>query len=118
MTRFILLLIGVPLSCAFSSHCLKSDTVSSVRWTQNRLKAKSSSCNNDESLIRRDDARRKFLIFTALRFPFGSLPAVAIERAVGEAEKTCREKGNCLEKFDIDGAVGWNWGGKDRCDAT
>lgn len=44
--------------------------------------------------------------------------AVAIERAVGEAEKTCREKGNCLENFDIDGAVGWNWGGKDRCDAS
>lgn len=45
-------------------------------------------------------------------------PAGATERAIGAAEKRCREEGNCLEKFDIDGAVGWNWGGKDRCDAT
>mmetsp|Transcript_31554 Transcript_31554/g.36823 ORF Transcript_31554/g.36823 Transcript_31554/m.36823 type:complete len:405 (-) Transcript_31554:306-1520(-) len=42
----------------------------------------------------------------------------AVERAVGGFEKTCREEGNCLEKLDIDGAVGWNWGGKDRCDPT
>ena len=43
--------------------------------------------------------------------------AKAVERAVGRAEKSCCEEGKCLEKFDIDGAVGWNWGGKDRCDA-
>jgi len=47
-----------------------------------------------------------------------SSPAGAVERAVGAYEKSCREEGNCLEKFDIDGAVGWNWGGRDRCDAT
>lgn len=58
-------------------------------------------------------------MFTTSCVAFGSLPAaVAAERAVGEAEKKCREQGNCLENFDIDGAVGWNWGGKDRCDAT
>jgi len=45
-------------------------------------------------------------------------PALAVERAVGSAEQDCRETGNCLEKGDWDGAVGWNWGGKDRCDAT
>eukprot|EP00551_Chaetoceros_affinis_P008933 CAMPEP_0203671252 /NCGR_PEP_ID=MMETSP0090-20130426/7092_1 /ASSEMBLY_ACC=CAM_ASM_001088 /TAXON_ID=426623 /ORGANISM="Chaetoceros affinis, Strain CCMP159" /LENGTH=344 /DNA_ID=CAMNT_0050536279 /DNA_START=37 /DNA_END=1071 /DNA_ORIENTATION=- len=44
--------------------------------------------------------------------------ANAVERAVGGAEISCREEGNCLQKFEIDGAVGWNWGGKDRCDAT
>eukprot|EP00978_Attheya_sp_CCMP212_P020636 scaffold59264_cov43-Attheya_sp.AAC.1 len=41
-----------------------------------------------------------------------------VMRAVGSAEKSCREEGNCLEKGDWDGAVGWNWGGADRCDAT
>lgn len=41
----------------------------------------------------------------------------AVERAVGSSEKSCREDSNCLEKFDLDGAIGWNWGGKDRCDA-
>jgi len=43
---------------------------------------------------------------------------MAVQRAVGAAEKKCREEGNCLEKGDWDAAVGWNWGGRDRCDAT
>ena len=38
-------------------------------------------------------------------------------RAVGSSEAKCRADGNCLEKLDVDGALGWNWGGKDRCDA-
>lgn len=42
----------------------------------------------------------------------------AAQVAVGEAEKLCREKGNCLETGQLDGAVGWNWGAKDRCDAS
>mmetsp|Transcript_4799 Transcript_4799/g.6941 ORF Transcript_4799/g.6941 Transcript_4799/m.6941 type:complete len:369 (-) Transcript_4799:145-1251(-) len=45
-------------------------------------------------------------------------PAMAVERAVGAFEKKCREEGNCLEVGDLDGAVGWNWGAKERCDAT
>jgi len=44
--------------------------------------------------------------------------ASAVERAVGAAESKCRQEGNCLEQGDWDGAVGWNWGGRDRCDAT
>jgi len=44
--------------------------------------------------------------------------AYAVERAVGSAERSCREEGNCLQKGDLDGAVGWNWGGRDRCDAN
>ena len=44
--------------------------------------------------------------------------ANAVERAVGAAESKCRQEGNCLEQGDWDGAVGWNWGGRDRCDAT
>jgi hypothetical protein len=39
-------------------------------------------------------------------------------RAVGGAEIECRAAGNCLEKMELDGALGWNWGAKDRCDAT
>ena len=38
-------------------------------------------------------------------------------RAIG-AEIDCRAQGNCLETGQLDGAVGWNWGGKDRCDAA
>jgi cyclophilin family peptidyl-prolyl cis-trans isomerase len=45
-------------------------------------------------------------------------PSTAVTRAIGTAEAECRAAGNCLETFDLDGAVGWSWGGKDRCDAT
>ena len=48
----------------------------------------------------------------------GGHNALAVERAVGAYEKACQEAGNCLEKGDWDAAVGWNWGGKDRCDAS
>ncbi|KAL3774886.1 hypothetical protein ACHAW5_007304 [Stephanodiscus triporus] len=44
--------------------------------------------------------------------------SVPVQRAVGSAESKCQSEGNCLEKLDIDGAVGWNWGGVDRCDAS
>ena len=72
--------------------------------------------NNDNS------QRRAFLLSTlsvatsilTTSFP---APSNAVERAVGGSEKLCREEGNCLEKGELDGAVGWNWGGRDRCDA-
>ena len=66
--------------------------------------------------------RRAFLLSRAL--PALLLPAAAnaasvpVQRAVGYAESKCKSEGNCLEKLDIDGAVGWNWGGVDRCDAS
>ncbi|CAB9511840.1 expressed unknown protein [Seminavis robusta] len=47
-----------------------------------------------------------------------SVANAAVQRAVGGAEIDCREQGNCLEIGQLDGAVGWNWGGKDRCDAS
>ncbi len=42
----------------------------------------------------------------------------AVVQAVGSGESTCRKAGNCLEVGEWDGAVGWNWGGKDRCDPS
>eukprot|EP00522_Entomoneis_paludosa_P008602 CAMPEP_0172442382 /NCGR_PEP_ID=MMETSP1065-20121228/2821_1 /TAXON_ID=265537 /ORGANISM="Amphiprora paludosa, Strain CCMP125" /LENGTH=393 /DNA_ID=CAMNT_0013192223 /DNA_START=32 /DNA_END=1213 /DNA_ORIENTATION=+ len=39
-------------------------------------------------------------------------------RAVGGSEIDCRAAGNCLEKGELDGALGWYWGAKDRCEAT
>lgn len=51
---------------------------------------------------------------------FSSVPSAshAVTRAIGGAEVECRAAGNCLEKLELDGAIGWSWGGKDRCDAT
>jgi cyclophilin family peptidyl-prolyl cis-trans isomerase len=40
----------------------------------------------------------------------------AMTRAIGGAEEECRAAGNCLEIGEWDGAVGWSWGSKDRCD--
>jgi Cyclophilin type peptidyl-prolyl cis-trans isomerase/CLD len=45
-------------------------------------------------------------------------PAMAAERAVGSGEVACRENNNCWQVGEWDGAVGWGWGGKDRCDAA
>ena len=83
------------------------------------------SSSTDHSI---SDKRREFLLSSSKLF----LPSVAllstphvtnaasspVQRAVGSAEKQCRMEGNCLEKLDLDGAVGWNWGGVDRCDAS
>jgi len=44
--------------------------------------------------------------------------ALAVQQAVGLAEKRCQEKGNCLQNGDWDAAVGWQWGAKERCDPT
>jgi hypothetical protein len=70
--------------------------------------------------------RRTFLISSTLAtLPYLLLPpslaqaaSVPVQRAVGSAESKCRAEGNCLENFELDGAVGWNWGGTDRCDAS
>jgi hypothetical protein len=39
-------------------------------------------------------------------------------RAVGGAEEDCRAAGNCLQRGELDGALGWSWGAKERCDAA
>ncbi|KAL3925021.1 MAG: hypothetical protein SGILL_000683 [Bacillariaceae sp.] len=44
--------------------------------------------------------------------------AAGATRAIGQAEDECRAAGNCLEKFELDGAIGWKWGAENRCDAT
>ena len=72
---------------------------------------------------RRDAFVRVFtltsLISTTIITNANSNPAnAAVEVASGSSEKLCREKGNCLEVGELDGAIGWNWGGKDRCDAS
>jgi cyclophilin family peptidyl-prolyl cis-trans isomerase len=42
----------------------------------------------------------------------------AVPRAVGGTEEACRAANNCLETGEWDGAVGWSWGAKDRCDPS
>lgn len=81
--------------------------------------AMTSNEQDDDSTVSR---RRKMLIGSlvggAALIGGGAESALAVERAVGAYEKSCRDAGDCLERGDLDGAVGWNWGGRDRCDAT
>jgi hypothetical protein len=63
--------------------------------------------------------RRKFLnalMVGGVAVVGAPLASQAAVRAVGSSELACQKAGNCLEKGDWDGAVGWNWGAKDRCD--
>jgi len=62
--------------------------------------------------------RRFLLVSTCASFLLPSQVDAAATRAVGSGEIECRQAGNCLEKGEWDGAVGWNWGAKDRCDAA
>ena len=46
------------------------------------------------------------------------LSSSAVTRAIGGAEEECRAAGNCLETGEWDGAIGWSWGSRDRCDPS
>jgi hypothetical protein len=100
------------LACSFTFH----------HTTQQRSHHVLCMINENEPILE-SHFRRNILFGSLLVVPnlFLVAPgqdALAVERAVGAAEKACREAGNCLERGDLDAAVGWNWGGKDRCDAT
>ena len=75
--------------------------------------------NNDIYETRRSLLTRTISTTSTLLVPsLANAASVPVQRAVGSGEKRCREEGNCLETFELDGAVGWNWGGTDRCDAS
>uniref|UniRef100_A0A6U3SUP4 PPIase cyclophilin-type domain-containing protein n=1 Tax=Ditylum brightwellii TaxID=49249 RepID=A0A6U3SUP4_9STRA len=74
--------------------------------------------NNDNDNTSSSMSRRNVLFTAVAAASIIPQSASAVERAVGSAEIACRENGNCLELGEWDGAVGWTWGGKDRCDAT
>jgi cyclophilin family peptidyl-prolyl cis-trans isomerase len=63
--------------------------------------------------------RRMFLTATILSITASPSKVIgAVQQAVGSGEINCRAKNNCLEVGELDGAIGWGWGGKDRCDPT
>ena len=104
--NFALTFATMPLAQAFIMPSSTKSNKTQVHMSNNHP--------SKESLDRKD-----FIQFAASLSAMAFVPSAnAVERAVGAAEKSCKEEGNCLEKFDIDGAVGWNWGGRDRCDAT
>ena len=71
-----------------------------------------------ELCVKTYDSSRRHFVGAAVGLVTVIRPANAVERAVGSAELECRKRGDCLEKGEWDGAVGWTWGASDRCDAT
>lgn len=104
---FLLLLVFINAVVGFSV------TINNVR-DASRLKMKES--NEAEDVNRRRQILGQLLAVGVV----GTCAdrSYAVERAVGGAEIACREQGNCLEKGEWDGAVGWNWGATDRCDPS
>ena len=84
------------------------------------LSLRDSNSNNNNHGTAQTSTRRRFVEGIASVAAAGILlpEAAHATRAVGGAEIECRAAGNCLEKFELDGALGWNWGAKDRCDAS
>ena len=113
----VLFLALPPLALGFvgnAAHHIAAQSTS-IRHRHNMRMPNNDACEGPAS-------RRNFLgkaAGTAAASLVAAAPAAdAVERAVGAAESKCRQEGNCLEQGDWDGAVGWNWGGRDRCDAT
>ena len=79
----------------------------------------SSQLNNCNTLeTRRQRFQKGNVVGSLYSILVPEVASAAAQRAVGGAENECRAAGNCWETGQLDGAVGWNWGGKDRCDAT
>ena len=110
LSKITCILLIVSETAAFSS-LMKRDVSMNLRMTKREDHVLPAACSSRKDFL-------KSVLISNIFLSTVSSPAGAVERAIGAAEKTCREEGNCLEKFDIDGAVGWSWGGKDRCDAT
>lgn len=126
LSKIICILLVVSETAAFSSLMKRDVSMSmNLRMRMKRDDHLLPASASEEGMDRAAacSSRKHFLKSVLISNIFlstcaASSPAGAVERAVGAYEKSCREEGNCLEKFDIDGAVGWNWGGRDRCDAT
>ena len=110
------------IQAAFLHFSLAIDQTSAWTTSNNNSKQSLNSNNNLESCTV-GVARRTLLTSLVGSVVVPSLlvaPDVsnaAAVRAVGSGEQACQAAGNCLEVGEWDGAVGWGWGGKDRCDA-
>lgn len=109
-----------------SSQQKKTSMIRTITTTNNKLLLKRTIDDDDNdayvgssSSSRRqlfEDGMKTIILGSSmLAFPTTTANALA-QRAVGGAELECREAGTCLEIGQLDGAVGWTWGGKDRCD--
>lgn len=86
--------------------------------SQSRRNAQNDDTINDGIASRRRAVQQILSSSFLLTILPSQLTNAAVVQAVGSGESSCRKAGNCLEVGEWDGAVGWNWGGKDRCDPS
>jgi cyclophilin family peptidyl-prolyl cis-trans isomerase len=120
----------------FAAFVLSLLYFSSIAWSPSRVKRRStrkSEIRNDgtmtlpmkhralkESSMEINVRRRHLLTIpvAVLITTENDRVLAVVQQAVGSGESNCRVKNNCLEVGEWDGAIGWGWGGKDRCDPT
>jgi len=118
MILCLLLASSITHVLAFSSNLNQAQSYSPHLGARLVTGRPSTKLNNDSDETRRSILSQTLLSTSLLIPSFANAASVPVQRAVGSGEKRCREEGNCLETFELDGAVGWNWGGTERCDAS
>ena len=114
----LLLLLAVLSAC---SHAFSITDYSSRKATialgMSKKDENSEPLSSSSSSLPSSSRRQLFLsLATASSMLVMPQSSQAITRAIGGPEERCRAAGNCLEIGEWDGAVGWSWGSKDRCD--
>lgn len=121
------LFIGLEKTSAFhsSSYPAASTSSCSTKFVsksalnvlhEKKKKKNKNNKNNKNDEISRSDILKKSIPMIAALLGLGTTANAEVMRAVGGAEIQCRKEGNCLERGELDGALGWEWGSKDRCD--
>lgn len=97
--------------------CCILATETAAAWTSKSPK-QATNVASKEQLDLGISKRRTFVASLVVPLLLPAAAQAAATRAVGSGEIACRQAGNCLEVGEWDGAIGWGWGGKDRCDAS
>ena len=102
-----LLVLYVALATGGAAAFSPSPSGDRILSSSYPIKTTALHANDNESSSSNNNSRRAFLS----TLPFFIIPnlanaaAVPVQQAVGSAESKCREEGNCLEKFELDGGT-------------
>jgi len=113
---FLFAFLATP-SRAWAPSSLPRNRAATMLWTSSNKETNADNAHDNRRQLLQNIAMVAAGSATMLLLPTPPSNALG-QRAVGGAEIECREAGNCLETGQLDGAVGWNWGAKDRCDAS
>lgn len=112
----LLWLSALHYSIAWNSGFVSS--LASSKRSPRTLLAAATSNENDSSLFLSSPSSRRHVVLSSLSALLLAPSSANAVRAIGQAEEDCRAAGNCLENWELDGAIGWKWGADQRCDAA